>query len=160
MRFTPAERAAMIAVIRNFPADLTALVQNLSGTDLHTHYLEHEWTVAQNVHHVSDSHMNSFIRLKLALTEDSPTIKLYDQDAWAITADYDVTVAVTLGLLRGLHDRWCILWDSLDDDQWTRTLRNPELGLITIEDHLEVYRDHCNAHIDQIQRTLAAKPGA
>jgi hypothetical protein len=158
MRFTPAERQAMIAVIENFPAELEALVQDLSDADLRTHYLEHEWTIAQNVHHVADSHMNSFIRLKLALTEDTPTIKPYDQDAWAVTADYDPPIAVSLGLLRGLHERWCILWNSLDDSQWVRSFRHPQLGLLTLEDHLEVYRDHCWAHLDQIQRTLAAKP--
>ncbi len=160
MRFTGAERTTMIGVIQRFPAELAALVQDLSDVDLHTHYLDDEWTVAQNVHHVADSHMNSFVRLKLALTEANPIIKPYDQDAWAVTADYDLPVAVSLALLRGLHERWCVLWESLSDAQWARTLRHPELGAITVEDHLEVYRDHCHAHIDQIQRTLAAKPGA
>ena len=160
MRFSADERKTMIAVIKHFPSELESLVQNLDNADLHTHYLEHEWTVAQNIHHVADSHMNSFVRLKLALTEEKPTIKPYDQDAWAVTADYDLPIAVSLELLRGLHVRWCVLWESLDDSQWTRKLVHPELGAITVEDHLEVYRDHCAAHIDQIQRTLAAKPEA
>jgi hypothetical protein len=156
---TPEARQIMIETIRNFPDDLEALVSGLSEADLHTHYLDGEWTVAQNVHHLADSHMNSVIRLKLALTEDIPTIRPYDQDAWAELPDsHAIPLASSLMILRGLHERWCILWDSLDEAQWQRRYLHPETGReATLERLLELYDEHCKAHIDQITRTLAAK---
>lgn len=155
---TPEERSQRIEIMRRFPAELRALVSSLSQSDLHTAYLSGEWTVAQNVHHVADSHMNAFIRVKLALTEDYPTIKPYNQDAWAETADVqNVAIEHSLALLNALHVRWCALWDSLSDDQWLRPVRHPESGEVTVEGFLKSYSDHGLAHIDQIQRTLAAK---
>lgn len=155
---TPEERRQRIEAIRRFPADFKALVSNLSDADLHTHYLVGEWTVAQNVHHVADSHMNAYIRLRLALTEDYPTIKPYNQDAWAELPDVQaVPIEHSLALIAALHTRWCALWDSLTDDQWSRRLKHPEAGEITVESILKTYSDHGLAHIDQIQRTLAAK---
>lgn len=155
---TPEERRQRIEALRRFPADFEALVQDLSDVDLHTPYLAGEWTVAQNVHHVADSHMNAFIRLKLALTEDYPTIKPYNQDAWAELADVQtVPVKHSLALIAALHTRWCALWDSLSTDQWARSLKHPESGDVTVEGILKAYSDHGLAHIDQIQRTLAAK---
>jgi hypothetical protein len=155
---TPEERRQRIEAIRRFPADFRALVQDLSDADLHTPYLAGEWTVAQNVHHVADSHMNAYIRLRLALTEDYPTIKPYNQDAWAELADVkNVPIEHSLALIAALHTRWCALWDNLSDDQWTRRIKHPESGDMTVEDILRSYSDHGLAHIDQIQRTLAAK---
>ena len=157
---TAAERQAMIDTIRRFPAEFEALVTGLSDGDLNTHFLAHEWTVAQNVHHVADSHMNSFIRLKLALTEDQPTIRPYDQEKWADLPDsHDLPVESSLMLLKGLHERWCVLWESLDEAGWARTWRHPELepGVRSVEDLLQIYDNHCKAHLDQVRRTLAAK---
>lgn len=158
MLFTAEERHEMIETMRQFPAEFAALVQDLSDEDLHTAYLDGEWTVAQNVHHVADSHMNSFIRIKLGLTEDHPTIKTYHQDDWAATADArDNPIQSSLMLIQGLHQRWCILWESLADEQWSRPVNHPEVGEITIEHFLEIYAGHGTAHIDQITKTLAAK---
>lgn len=156
---TAAERQQKIDTIRRFPAELEALVSHLSEADLYTPYLDGEWTVAQNVHHVADSHMNSVIRLKLALTEDQPTIKAYHQDDWAELPDAkNAPIESSLLLIKGLHARWCILWDSLDEAAWARTWHHPEAGkILTVEDLLNTYDNHCKAHIDQIQRTLAAK---
>lgn len=155
---TTAERQRRIEIIRQFPAAFEALVQGLDEADLHTAYLAGEWTVAQNVHHVADSHMNAFIRVKLGLTETHPTIRPYDQEAWAETADSkNLPVGVSLRLLKALHERWCILWESLDEADWTRPVHHPENGEMTIEDFLVSYSDHGQAHIDQIQKTLAAK---
>ena len=156
---TTAERQAMIDTIRRFPAEFEALVSGLSDTDLHTHFLADEWTVAQNVHHVPESHMNAFIRLKLALTEDQPTIRPYDQDKWAVLPDYDLPFESSFSLLRGLHERWCVLWESLDEADWARTWVHPEMEppVQTVEGLLKMYADHCEAHIDQVQRTLAAR---
>jgi hypothetical protein len=114
--------------------------------------------VAQNVHHVADSHMNAFIRVKLALTEDYPTIKPYNQDAWALTPDVqNVPIEHSLALIAALHTRWCALWDSMSDEQWLRMIKHPEAGDVTVEGILKTYSDHGVGHIDQIQRTLAAK---
>jgi hypothetical protein len=155
----PSERQAMIETIRALPDNLEALVQGLSDDDLTTPFLEAEWTVAQNVHHLADSHMNSFIRLKLALTEDKPTIRPYDQDAWArLPEAKQADLSTSLALLRGLHTRWCILFESLDETQWARRWVHPESGERSVEDLLRTYHNHCHAHIDQITRTLAAKP--
>jgi hypothetical protein len=157
MLFTAEERQAKIDIMRQFPAELEALVNHLSEQELHTAYLDGEWTVAQNVHHVADSHMNAFIRVKLGLTEDHPTIKVYDQDAWAQTADArDLPIESSLLLIKGLHERWCVLWTSLEDANWSRPVMHPEEGEITVEHFLRLYADHGAAHIDQVSRTLAA----
>lgn len=150
-------RGEKIEIIRCFPERLDALVAHLSLEQLTTHYLTGEWSVAQNVHHFADSHMNSFIRLKLILTEDSPTVKPYNQEAWAELIDSNNgQIQTSLSLLRGLHARWALLFASLTDGQWTRTGYHPEYGEITPAGLLDTYVDHCAAHIDQIERTLAA----
>jgi hypothetical protein len=157
-KFAPLLRREMIAKIRQFPAQLEAVVCNLSIEQLTTHYLPDEWTVAQNVHHLADSHMNSFIRLKLILTEDRPTLKPYDQDAWAVTVDSNnPAIETSLQLLKGLHARWVALFESLGEDDWMRAGLHPEIGEVTPEDLLRIYAGHGEGHIDQIQRTLAAQ---
>jgi hypothetical protein len=146
-----------IDVLRRFPDQAAALIDGLSEAQLTAHPLEGEWSVAQNIHHCADSHMNSYIRLKLILTEDNPTLKPYDQETWAETPDStNPDVATSLALLRGLHARWTLLFASLSDDQWTRTGYHPEYGSITPAGLLDTYVDHCQAHLDQIERTIAA----
>ncbi len=152
------ERRVLIDKIKRLPAQLELLVGGLSYAQLHTHYLPEEWTVAQNVHHLADSHMNSFIRIKLILTEDNPTLRPYDQDAWAVTADYVHTPIVeSLTLLRGLHSRWAILFEKLTPEQWSRTGFHPDNGVVTLDGLLQSYAAHGEGHLDQINRTLAAQ---
>src|SRR6185369_5910715 len=104
---TDSQRREMIEKIRNLPTQLRELVSGLTDAQLTTHFLVHEWTVAQNVHHVADSHMNSFIRLRLILTEERPPLKPYDQDRWAELADSGTTaLEESLSILEGLHRRW------------------------------------------------------
>lgn len=154
---TPEERCAMIEQIRNLPAQMTALVQGLSEAELTTHFLEGEWTVAQNVHHVVDSHVNSYIRFKLILAEDHPTLKPYDQETWAEFTDATrVDVEPSLQILRGLHHRWGQVFESLDEAQWARTGFHPEVGDISVEWILGHYAAHGEGHLDQIRRTLEA----
>ena len=156
--FSPEERAVMIARIAALPDQLEALVCALTPEQLTTHYLAHEWTVAQNVHHLADSHMNAFVRVKLILTEENPAFKPYDQDAWAGTADADqADLGVSLQLLRGLHARWVRLFESLDEAQWQRTGWHPEnRRTYSPEDILKTYSGHGEGHLDQIRRTLDA----
>jgi hypothetical protein len=156
---TPEEREKGIAKIAALPEKLEAVVNGLSVEQLQTHYLANEWSVAQNVHHLADSHMNSFIRLKLILSEDRPNLKPYDQDIWADMPDADHSeIGDSLALLRGLHRRWARLLRSLDENQWLRRGFHPENGEMTPEDIVRIYSAHGEGHIDQIQRTLAAAP--
>ncbi|MBC8100801.1 MAG: DinB family protein [Armatimonadetes bacterium] len=146
-----------IATLRAFPDQLEALVNGLSAEQLTTAYLPGEWTVAQNVHHLADSHLNAYIRLKLMLAEDNPTIKPYDQEVWAQQADAtDADIRPSLLILRGLHTRWTQLFDSLTEAQWVRPGYHPEVGAISPDWLAQHYHEHCLAHIDQITRTLAA----
>jgi hypothetical protein len=155
---TEAQRREMIDEIRNLPARLRERVSGLSDAQLTTHFQADEWTVAQNVHHLADSHMNSFIRIRLILTEDHPTLKPYDQDAWAELADSGTAaLEESLCILDGLHRRWVRLFESLDEAAWQRSGLHPENGEVTIEDMLQTYAAHGQGHIDQIGRALAAQ---
>jgi hypothetical protein len=152
------DRAAMIARIHRLPDQLAELVRGLSEQQLTTHFLAGEWTVAQNVHHLVDSHANSYIRCKLIATEDSPPLKPYDQDAWAMFPDAQTAdVEVSLAILRGLHTRWVGFWESLPDAAWARAGYHPENGPMTLDAILRSYADHGEGHLDQITRTLAAE---
>lgn len=155
---TPEQRRELIDKIRVLPEQLATGVRGLSDAQLTTHFLAHEWTVAQNVHHLGDSHMNSFIRLKLILSEDHPTLRPYDQDEWAKTAEANSPdVEISLRLLAGLHARWVMLFEGLDDAQWARTGFHPENGDVSAEDLLQIYAAHGEGHLGQIARTLAAE---
>lgn len=155
---TPEERRARIEKIRSFPAQLEALVEYLDDDDLLGKPLEGEWSVQQIVHHLADSHMNAYIRTKLILTEDRPTLKPYDQEKWAEMID-SATVSIddSLLILRGLHRRWVRLLETLEDADWSRPAHHPEHENYTLEDILIIYSDHGDNHIEQINRTLAAQ---
>jgi len=149
--------AEKIDVLRRFPAQLEALVTDLTPEELTTAYNAPEWTVAQNVHHLADAHMNGYIRFKLAFTETNPPIKTYEQPLWADTADgKDADIRPSLALLRGLHQRWVIFLESLED--WSRTGIHPERGPLTLEQLLDTYVGHCTAHTNQIQAVLDKMP--
>jgi hypothetical protein len=155
MRSIPvATLAERIAIIRDFPQQLEQLTARLTSRQLTTAYNAPEWTIAQNIHHLADSHMNSFIRCKLALTEDKPTIKPYDQNAWAEQPDAtNHDVATSLAILHGLHQRWYVLFSSITD--WSRTFYHPEHNkTFTLEDVLDSYVDHCAAHLKQIREVM------
>lgn len=155
---TTQERQVLIDKIRRLPAQIADLVNGLSAPQLTTHFLAHEWTVAQNVHHLVDSHMNSYIRCKLILTEENPPLKPYDQDAWANLPDAQTAdLSASLTLLTQLHTRWVIFWENLPDTAWNRAGFHPENGPMTLDDILRSYAAHGEAHIEQITRTLAAE---
>jgi hypothetical protein len=152
-------RQQQIEKIRKLPQQVKEFTAGLTPEQLTSHFLEGEWSVAQNVHHLADSHLNSYIRLKLILTEENPTIRPYDQERWAETAEAnspDLTASLTL--LRGLHQRWADLFASLDESQWQRTGIHPESGVITPTTLVKTSAEHGEGHLDQMQRTLAAQP--
>lgn len=137
--------------IAQTPAKLRGAVRGLSEIQLNTPYRPDGWTVRQVVHHVPDSHLNSYVRFKLALTEDDPTIKPYAEDRWAELADTKATpVEVSLTLLDSLHDRWVRLLCSLTPEEWKRTFRHPELGPMTLEKTLALYAWHGRHHVAHI----------
>jgi DinB superfamily len=140
-----------LADIEQTPANLRKAVQGLSAQQLDTPYRPEGWTVRQLVHHVPDSHLNAYIRFKLALTEDEPTIKPYAEDRWAQLADTQATpVEVSLTMLDSLHDRWARLLRSLKPEDWKRTFRHPEMGLMPLEKNLALYSWHGRHHVAHI----------
>ncbi len=141
------------------PAKLRAAVKGLSEDQLNTPYRPGGWTVRQVTHHLPDSHLNSYVRFKLALTEDEPTIKPYAEDRWAELADTKTTpVEVSLTLLDSLHDRWVRLLRSLTPEEWKRTFRHPDLGPMTLEKTLALYAWHGRHHVSHITE-LRARQG-
>jgi hypothetical protein len=132
------------------PSRLRAAVAGLSDAQLDTPYRPGGWTVRQVVHHVPDSHMNSYVRFRLALTEDSPTIKPYDEARWAELTDTRLPVEPSLTLLESLHARWVPLLRSLSAADWKRTFRHPELGLVSLENNAALYAWHGRHHVAHI----------
>ena len=157
---TPSEpqRAKFISEIEQTPSAIRAAVNGLSPQQLDTPYRDAGWTVRQVLHHVPDSHMNAYVRFKLALTEDEPTIKPYAEDRWAKLADTQSTpIEVSLALLENLHTRWVRLMRSLSEEDWKRTLRHPELGGMPLEKNLAMYAwhgKHHTAHITELQKRM------
>ena len=152
------EREALLQKLADFPDQLTSLVAGLTLTQLTTVYSLGEWTVAQNVHHIFDSHARGYLNCKLILTEEEPPLKRYQQDAWAQLADGSAAdISHSLFLIRALHMRWVVLWQSLTDEQFARGGRLPNATqLTTIADLLAVYVAHGPGHYEQIVQALAA----
>jgi uncharacterized damage-inducible protein DinB len=148
---TDAQRQEALDNIAQTPAKLRAAVKGLSDVQLETPYRPGGWSVRQVVHHVPDSHLNSYVRFKLALTEQEPTIKPYAEDRWAELADTKATpIEVSLTLLDSLHDRWVRLLGSLSPEDWKRTFRHPDLGPMTLEKNLALYSWHGRHHVAHI----------
>ena len=150
---TPDTRRACVAAIASTPAALRAAVHGLTDRQLDTPYRPGGWTVRQVVHHVPDSHMNAYIRFKLALTEEVPTIKPYDEEAWARIADtVETPIDVSLTMLDALHRRWVILLEAMQEPDFTRQLTHPERGLVTNDWLLQVYSWHGHHHVAHITK--------
>ena len=148
---TAEQKQKSLEDIANAPANLHAAVEGLSEVQLDTPYRPGGWTVRQVVHHVPDSHMNAYIRFKLALTEDEPTIKPYEQQLWADLGDTKSTpIEVSLTLLDSLHQRWVQLLGSFTAADWKRTFRHPELGVVSLEKNLALYAWHGKHHVAHI----------
>src|SRR5580704_15051288 len=136
--------------IAQTPWNLRAAVKGLSDSHFDTPYRPGGWTVRQVVHHVPDSHMNSYIRFKLALTEEGPTIKPYLEDRWAELPDSQQPIEVSLVMLESLHRRWMVILRNLGEADWKRTFSHPELGSMTLEKNLALYSWHGRHHVAHI----------
>jgi uncharacterized damage-inducible protein DinB len=149
---TPAHREGWITEIGEAPAQLRAAVHGLTETQFDTPYRPEGWTVRQVVHHVPDSHLNAYLRFKLALTEENPTIKPYLEARWAELPDTAQTqVGVSLMLLEALHRRWMILSRSMSETQWERTFFHPEQQKsVRLDQALALYAWHGRHHVAQI----------
>ncbi len=156
-RFTPppqfdaAQRRIWIDEIEALPAKLRTAVSDLTDEQADTPYREGGWTVRQVVHHLADSHMNSYQRFRLALTEDSPLVKTYNEAAWAELNDARTApVFISLTLLEALHVRWVLLLRSMTDDDFARVFRHPELGSMSLNKALGLYAWHSRHHVAQL----------
>jgi hypothetical protein len=155
---TQAERRVKIENLRNLPAIVEAAVRGLDDRQLDTPYREGGWTVRQVVHHLADSHMNAVVRMKLILTEDHPKLKPYDQDKWATLVDTRrAPIQSSLAIIRGLHERWTALLETIPDEAWSRTASHPERGDVTLEGTLNTYADHGEKHVQSILKLRAQK---
>jgi len=153
---TPAARKQAIEEIAAAPAKLRAAVKGLNDTQLDTAYRDGGWTARQVVHHVADSHLNAYVRLRLALTENEPTIKPYAEGSWAELPDAkSAPVEVSLAMMDSLHDRWVRLLRTLSDGDYAKTFRHPEHGVRTVDWLLFLYTwhgKHHTAHITQLRQ--------
>ena len=153
------QRSAWITIIASLPQKLRAVVCSLTEAQLDTPYRPGGWTVRQVVHHLPDSHLNSYCRLRLALTEKSPLIKPYNEAAWAELADAKTgPLEPSLALLDGLHARWVTLWRSMREPDYSRTFTHPELGEVRLDWNLGLYAWHCQHHLAHITN-LKAREG-
>jgi len=153
----PAMRGEQISVVRLLPGSLQAAVSGLSHTQLDTPYREGGWTVRQLVHHIADSHANAYVRTKLALTEDWPTIKTYDEAAWARLPDSKLPIDGSIAMISALHERWMALLESLSEADFHRGYNHPELGRQELSSVLALYSWHSRhhtAHITNLRKRM------
>lgn len=148
-----------IEIIETFPANVRNLTEPLTAEQLHWKYRPEGWTIYQVVHHCADSHMNAFIRFKLTLTEDVPTIKPYFEDKWAELPDSTaVKISDSISLLEGLHSRWTTLLKSMNEEDFKKKLFHPEQGReLSLTFMVGLYSWHCRHHLAHIKQALEYK---
>ena len=148
------ERRTLIDEIAALPAQLRAATEGLDDARLDTPYRPGGWTKRQVVHHLADSHVNAYVRFMLALTEDEPTIKPYDEKAWAeLPYPRTAPIATSLQLLASLHARWTETLREVKDDQWSRSIIHPENGRMTLDALVHSYAWHCRHHLAHVKGT-------
>jgi uncharacterized damage-inducible protein DinB len=148
---TPEQKQQYLNDIEQTPARLRAILNGLSDEQLDTPYREGGWTPRQVAHHIADSHLNSYVRFKLALTEEEPTIKGYKEERWAeLPEAKHAPVEVSLTLLDSLHQRWMLMLRSFTDAEWKRTFRHSELGPMSLEKTLALYSWHGRHHVAHV----------
>lgn len=147
---TAAARTTAIAEIAGTPDRLQNAVRGLTADQLDTPYRPEGWTVRQVVHHLPDSHLNSYCRFKLTLAEHRPVIRTYDEAQWARLPDVSDAIEPSLDLLDALHRRWVYLLERISDEQWSRQLEHPELGAMRLDELLALYAWHGRHHVAHI----------
>ena len=146
-----ADRQRYLDEIEQAPARMRVAVARLSDSQLDTPYRPGGWTVRQVVHHVPDSHLNSYVRFRLALTEENPTIKPYDESRWAeLTDARTAPIEISLVFLESLHARWILLLRSLRPEDFAREFRHPELGVVSLDKNIALYAWHGRHHVAHI----------
>lgn len=142
-----------ISEIENFPNLVKAEIENLDENDLKLKYRPEGWTISQVVHHCADSHINSYVRFKLALTENIPTIKPYEESLWAELPDSKLSPFVSLKLLEALHERWVFILKSLSDEDLNKEFIHPEQSeKISLKENILIYSWHCQHHLAHIRQ--------
>ncbi|WP_026581317.1 YfiT family bacillithiol transferase [Bacillus sp. J33] len=139
-----------IKEIEELPFELKEAVKGLNDEQLDTAYRSDGWTIRQVVHHIADSHLNSYTRFKLALTENTPSIKLYEEGKWAELPDSKLPVDVSLKLIESLHSRWVFLLRSLKQDELAKTFQHPESGVVKLSINIGIYAWHGLHHVAHI----------
>lgn len=150
IEITPEKRRQLIQTIAELPDKVKLATSKLTEDQLDTPYRPEGWTVRQTVHHIADSHLNAFSRFKLALTEDTPTIRPYFEDRWAELADSRMPIDVSIKIIEGIHARWSNLLQSMTDEDFAKKLNHPDSGLWTLERMLALYGWHCRHHTAHI----------
>jgi hypothetical protein len=157
-RVSAEDRIRAIATLAELPGKLRNALNGLDQHQLDTPYRDGGWTVRQAVHHVADSHMNATLRVRMALTEDWPTVLPYDEGGWAMLPDYAAPVEWSVGIAENVHARWVLLLQSLTKEQWQRGFNHPKMGSMTIEVATMLYAWHSLHHIAHITN-LRAREG-
>src|SRR5262249_36341440 len=153
-----AGREPYLKTIEDTPARFRALAGSLSDAQLETPYRPGGWTVRQVVHHVPDSHLNAYVRMKLAATEESPAIRTYEEQLWAELPDgKSAPPELSLALLEALHRRWMAFLRHLTEAQFQRPFTHPEWNRVTIDEAVALYAWHCRHHTAHIELALGAR---
>jgi hypothetical protein len=153
----PAARAVLIRTIEQTPARFRSLVGGVPDARLDTPYRPGGWTIRQVVHHVPESHMNAYIRMKLAVTEEAPTIRTYEEKRWAELPDAKSgPIEMSLALLDALHRRWVAFLRAIPENDFRKPFSHPEWGSVTLDDALVMYEWHCRHHAAHIENGLQA----
>lgn len=150
-----ADRIELIATIDALPGTMRSAVASLDDAQLDTPYRDGGWTVRQVVHHVPDSHLNAYCRFKLALTEDVPAIKTYEESRWAELPDSRAPIDISLSLLDALHRRWVVLLGGIVERDWSKAFRHPDWGDIRLDTTLALYAWHGRHHVAHVTELRA-----
>jgi hypothetical protein len=152
-------RDTLVRAIEEAPAVFRGLVSGLSDAELDMPYRPGGWTIRQVIHHVPDSHLNAYVRMKLAVTESTPAIKAYDEALWAELPEAKAApIEMSLELLAGLHRRWVAFLRALPESDFSRTYTHPEWGRVTIDEAVAMYAWHGRHHAAHIRQSLASVP--